>query len=210
MGMPAWAANPYQCINYVSCHDNHTLFDRIALTAPKASTEDRIRMNRLAAAFSILSQGVPFFHAGEEMLRSKPDGKGGFDENSYRAPDEVNAFRWENLGKPDYIKTIDYYRGLIAFRKAYSALRLSLRKDVMNSVEMITYRNSQVVIYRVLCDSQDIFLVFNASEEAVSINLPDGSWNLMIHDDAAGTTILAEKNGKVEVAPISATVLTKA
>ena len=210
MGMPAWAANPYQCINYVSCHDNHTLFDRIALTAPKASTEDRIRMNRLAAAFSILSQGVPFFHAGEEMLRSKPDGKGGFDENSYRAPDEVNAFRWENLGKPDYIKTIDYYRGLIAFRKAYSALRLSLRKDVMNSVEMIPCRNSQVVIYRILCNGQDIFLAFNASEEAVSIDLPDGSWNLMIHDDVAGTGILAKKNDKIEVAPISATVLTKA
>ena len=117
MGMPAWAANPYQCINYVSCHDNHTLFDRIALTAPNSSNADRIRMNRLAAAFSILSQGVPFFHAGEEMLRTKPDGKGGFDENSYRAPDEVNAFRWENLGKPDYIKTINYYRSTIIMVK---------------------------------------------------------------------------------------------
>lgn len=210
MGMPAWAANPYQCINYVSCHDNHTLFDRIALTAPKASTEDRIRMNRLAAAFSILSQGVPFFHAGEEMLRSKPDGKGGFDENSYRAPDKVNAFRWENLGKPDYIKTIDYYRGLIAFRKAYSALRLSLRKDVLTSVEMIPCRDSQVVVYRVVRDGQDIFLVFNASEEAVSVNLPEGIWNLMIHDDVAGTNVLAEKKGTIEAAPISATVLTKA
>ena len=210
MGMPAWAANPYQCVNYVSCHDNHTLFDRIALTAPEASVEDRIRMNRLAAAFSILSQGVPFFHAGEEMLRTKPDGKGGFDENSYRAPDEVNAFRWENLGKPDYIKTIDYYRGLIAFRKAYSALRLSLRKDVLSSVELIPYRDSQVVVYRVVREDQDIFLVFNASEKAVSVNLPDGNWNVMIQDDVAGTDILAQKDGKVEVAPISATVLTKA
>lgn len=209
MGMPAWAANPYQCINYVSCHDNHTLFDRIALTAPKASMADRIRINRLAAAFSILSQGVPFFHAGEEMLRTKPDGKGGFDENSYRAPDEVNAFRWENLGKPDYIKTIDYYRGLIAFRKAYSALRLSRRSDVLNSVEMIPCRNSQVVVYRVVRDEQDIFFIFNASEETVSVNLPNGSWNLMIHDDTAGTNILANKNGKIEVAPISATVLTR-
>ena len=209
MGMPAWAANPYQCINYVSCHDNHTLFDRIALTAPKTSTADRIRMNRLAAAFSILSQGVPFFHAGEEMLRTKPDGKGGFDENSYRAPDEVNAFRWENLGKPDYIKTINYYRGLIAFRKAYSALRLGLRKDVLNSVEMIPCRNSQVVVYRVVRDEQDIFLVFNASEETVSINLPDGNWNLMIHDDTAGIDALAQKDSKIEVAPISASVLVR-
>lgn len=210
MGMPAWAANPYQCINYVSCHDNHTLFDRIALTAPKASKADRIRMNRLAAAFSILSQGVPFFHAGEEMLRTKPDGNGGFDENSYRSPDEVNAIRWENLSEPDYGKTIEYYRGLIAFRKAHSSLRLKLRKDVVNSVEMIPHRDSQVVIYRVLGDEQDILLVFNAGSDAVSVNLPSGNWNVMIHDDIAGTDILAQKDDYINVAPISASVLTQA
>ena len=210
MGMPTWAAEPYQCINYVSCHDNHTLFDRIALTAPNASESDRIRMNRLAAAFSILSQGVPFFHAGEEMLRTKPDGNDGFDENSYRSADEVNAIRWENLSKPDHRKTIDYYRGLIAFRKAHSALRSQYRKDVFNSVQMIPFRNQHVVLFRVQDEEKEIFLIFNASSEAVSVNLPAGSWDLMIHDDIAGTNSLAQKEGTVEVAPISATVLTRA
>ncbi len=209
MGMPAWAANPYQCINYVSCHDNHTLFDRIALTAPDASNADRIRMNRLAAAFSILSQGVPFFHAGEEMLRTKPDGNGGFDENSYRSSDEVNAIRWENLSEPDYCKTIEYYRGLIAFRKAHSSLRHRYCKDVANSVQMIPHRNSQVVIYRVLGDEQDILLIFNAGSDEINVNLPDGNWDVRIQDDIAGTDILVGKEGSVSVAPISASVLTQ-
>ena len=209
MGMPAWAANPYQCINYVSCHDNHTLFDRIALTAPKASTADRIRMNRLAAAFSILSQGVPFFHAGEEMLRTKPDGKGGFDENSYRSGDDVNAFRWENLSKPDYQKNIEYYRGLIAFRKAHDSLRLKYRKEVVNAVEMIPCRTSQVVVFKVTGTTEDILLIFNAGTDAVTVNLPIVSWNVMIQDDIAGTDVLAAKEGSVDVAPISATVLTQ-
>ena len=209
MGMPAWAANPYQCINYVSCHDNHTLFDRIALTAPKASTADRIRMNRLAAAFSMLSQGVPFFHAGEEMLRTKPDGKGGFDENSYRSPDEVNAFRWENLSEPDYQKTIEYYRGLIAFRKMHDVLHLQLRKDVLNIVEPIPFRDSQVVVFHIHGTAQDIYLAFNASTEAAKIPLPKGIWNVMIYDDIAGTEVLAKKEGSVDAAPISATVLTQ-
>lgn len=208
MGMPTWAAEPYQCINYVSCHDNHTLFDRIALTAPNTSEEDRIRMNRLAAAFSILSQGVPFFHAGEEMLRTKPDGNGGFDENSYRSPDEVNAIRWDNLSKPEHSKTIEYYRGLIAFRKAHKALRNQLRKDVFHSVQMIPFRNQHAVLYRVQDEAQDLFLIFNASSEAVSVELPTGTWDLMIHDDLAGTSALAQKTGSVEVVPISATVLT--
>lgn len=207
MGMPCWAAEPYQCINYVSCHDNHTLFDRIALTAPNASETDRIRMNRLAAAFSILSHGVPFFHAGEEMLRSKPDGNGGFDENSYRSSDEVNAIRWENLSMPEYSKTIDYYRGLIAFRKAHRALRNQYRKDVFNSVQMIPFRNPHVILFRVQDEAQELFLIFNTSSEAVSVDLPAGSWDLMIHDEIAGTNPLAQKSGRVEVAPISASVL---
>ena len=210
MGMPAWAANPYQCINYVSCHDNHTLFDRIALTAPKASYADRIRMNRLGAAFSMLSQGIPFFHAGEEMLRTKPDGKGGFDENSYRAPDEVNAFRWETLGDADHKTTVDYYRGLIAFRKAHDVLRLKLRKDVMNAVDMLPIRNSQVVMFKVHDEKEELRLIFNASEEAVPVALPEGEWNVCIHDDVAGTKTLATKSASIEVAPISASVLVKA
>lgn len=209
MGMPAWAANPYQCINYVSCHDNHTLFDRIALTAQNASAEERIRMNRLAAAFSILSQGVPFFHAGEEMLRTKPDGKGGFDENSYRSPDEVNAFRWENLSKPEYQKTIEYYRGLIEFRKTHTSLRHKYRKDVLNCVETIPFRNSQVVIYRISGDEKEIFLIFNASKDTVSIDLPSGNWDLNIHDDIAGTKALSTENETLSVTPISASVLTR-
>ena len=210
MGMPAWAANPYQCINYVSCHDNHTLFDRIALTAPEASYADRIRMNRLGAAFSMLSQGVPFFHAGEEMLRTKPDGKGGFDENSYRAPDEVNAFRWETLGDKDHKTTVEYYRGLIAFRKAHDVLRLKLRKDVVNAVDMLPIRDSKVVVFKVHDEKEELLLIFSASDEAVSVALPEGNWNVCIQDDAAGTNTLAVVSGSVEVAPISATVLVKA
>ena len=142
------------------------------------------------------------------MLRTKPDGKGGFDENSYRSPDEVNAFRWENLNKPEYQKTIEYYRGLITFRKAHDILRLKYRKEVMNCVEMIPCRDAQAVIYRVLGNGQDIFLIFNAGTDEVNVNLPEGNWNVMIQDDVAGTDVIAVANGSVTVAPISAMVLT--
>ncbi len=83
-------------------------------------------MNNLAAAFYMLSQGVPFLQAGEEMLRTKP-GKhgGGFDDNSYRSPDSVNSLKWATLDKPEYQDVLSYYKGLIAFRKAHAALHLS-------------------------------------------------------------------------------------
>ncbi len=209
MGMPEWAANPYQCINYVSCHDNHTLFDRITLSTPNASFKDRVRMNRLAAAFSILSQGVPFFHAGEEILRSKPDGKGGFDENSYRSSDEINAIRWENLSCPDYSKTLEYYRGLIAFRKAHSVLRLKYRKDIIDSVQAIPHQNAHIAIFHVTSKQQNILIIFNANSKSISVDLPLGTWNLMIHDEIAGTSILSQKVHSIDVAPISVSVLTQ-
>ena len=206
MGMPDWAAQPCQCINYVSCHDNHTLFDRIAMTAPEASREDRIRMNNLAAAFSILSQGTPFFQAGEEMLRTKPDGSGGFDDNSYRAPDSVNALKWEDLNKPEYRANVEYYKGLLAFRKAHPALRLQSREEVLAAVKPVALEESQAAAYLI---DDSIFVIFNASSQELSVDLPEGTWNLNIYENTAGTAVLSQAEGQIRVYPISATVLTR-
>ena len=206
MGMPDWAAEPCQCINYVSCHDNHTLFDRIAMTAPEASREDRIRMNNLAAAFSILSQGTPFFQAGEEMLRTKPDGSGGFDDNSYRAADWVNALKWDNLNQQEYQHNVEYYKGLLAFRKAHPALRLQSRAEVLATVKPVALEHPQAAAYLI---DESIFVIFNASAQELSATLPEGLWNLHIQKKTAGTAVLSQVEGKIQVFPISATVLTR-
>ena len=206
MGMPDWAAHPCQCINYVSCHDNHTLFDRIAMTAPEAGREDRIRMNNLAAAFSILSQGTPFFQAGEEMLRTKPDGSGGFDDNSYRAADWVNALKWDDLNRQEYQRNAEYYKGLLAFRKAHPALRLQSREEVLSAVKPVATEDPQTAAYLI---GDSIFVIFNASRKELTVSLPDGCWEINIHDTTAGTRALAQAEGCVHAAPISATVLTR-
>ena len=206
MGMPMWAAEPSQCINYVSCHDNHSLFDRIALSSPDADRNHRIRMNNLAAAFSILSQGTPFFQAGEEMLRTKPDGKGGFDENSYRSSDAVNALKWDTLHLPEYQTNVAYYKGLLAFRKANPALRLQTRKDVLSTVKPVPVKDPQVAAYLI---DQRIFVIFNASTKPVRIALPEGTWNLNIYENRAGTESLSRIEGEIQAAPVAATVLTR-
>lgn len=206
MGMPDWAAQPCQCINYVSCHDNHTLFDRIALTAPEASREDRIRMNRLAAAFSILSQGTPFFQAGEEMLRTKPDGNGGFDDNSYRAPDQVNALKWDDLNNSEYQHNVAYYKGLLAFRKAHLALRLLTREDVLATVKPVSLENHQAAAYLI---EDSIYVIFNASAEKLTVSLPEGTWNLNIYENTAGTDTISQVEKYIQVPSISTTLLTR-
>ena len=209
LGMPGWAAEPYQNINYVSCHDNNTLWDRICLAVPKASTNTKIQMNNLAAAFSILSQGVPFFHAGEELLRTKPARDGGFDHNSYRAPDSVNAIKWGDLDKEAYRKNVQYYRGLIAFRKAHPALRQSTRQQVLSKVRSLEVSDPQAVAFHIDEGKQEILLVFNAASHKVSLPLPHGIWDVNIYRDTAGTDVLAHAENIIYAAPISATVLTR-
>jgi pullulanase len=163
-------------------------------------------MNNLAAAFSILSQGTPFFQAGEEMLRTKPDGRGGFDDNSYRASDLVNALKWEDLSKQEYLRNVAYYQGLLAFRKAHPALRLQTRQEVLAAVKPVAVDDSQTAAY--LIDG-NIFVVFNASAREVAVSLPEGTWNLNICDYTAGTETLSQVTGCIQAAPIAATVLTR-
>ena len=209
LGLPHWACQPEQSVNYVSCHDDYTLFDRLALVNPDAPRQTLIRQNRLAAAFVFLSQGVPFLQAGEEILRTKPKGRGKFDDNSYRSPDRVNAIRWDTLESPEYQETLAYYKGLIAFRKAHEGLRQTGREAVQASVFPMETGNPKAVCYRVEDRYHSILAVFNADGQPLTMTLPDGTWDVNIHDGAAGTIPLFTAQGQVNVLPCSATVLTQ-
>ena len=209
LGLPHWACQPEQSVNYVSCHDDYTLFDRLSLVNPDAPRQTLIRQNRLAAAFVFLSQGVPFLQAGEEILRTKPKGRGKFDENSYRSPDRVNAIRWDTLESPEYQETLAYYKGLIAFRKAHEGLRQTGREAVQASVFPVETGNPKAVCYRVEDRYHSILAIFNADDQPLTMTLPDGTWDVNIHDGAAGTVPLFTAQGEVTTLPCSATVLTQ-
>src|SRR5215211_2309055 len=85
-----YTADPQENIVYVSAHDKQTLFDAIQAKAPaEATLADRVRMNNLALSIVMLSQGVPFFHAGDDILRSKS-----FNPNSYNSGDWYNQLDW--------------------------------------------------------------------------------------------------------------------
>jgi len=209
VGMPYWAAQPSQVVNYVSCHDNHTLFDRIALSTPGTDSKTRARMNRLAAAFCFLSQGIPFLQAGEELLRSKPDGKGGYDENSYRSPDRINAIQWSALEDPACRKNLDYYRGLIAFRKAHPALRQYNRAQILRQVTPVALKDPHAAAYRIDEGAHELLVIFNAGTHPLSMPLSAGVWDIYICGDEAGTAVLAHAEGLAHAAPISTTVLSR-
>ncbi|MFK5634728.1 pullulanase-type alpha-1,6-glucosidase [Ornithinimicrobium sp. LYQ103] len=86
-GAPAgYAWSPEEVVNYVDAHDNETLWDTLVLKLPRVTTMDeRVRRNTLALATVTLSQGISFWHAGAELLRSKS-----LDRNSYASGDWFN------------------------------------------------------------------------------------------------------------------------
>jgi pullulanase-type alpha-1,6-glucosidase len=90
-GQPAgYALQPAETINYVSAHDNETLFDAVQLKASRHTPLDqRIRMNNLALSVPMFAQGIPFFHAGDDILRSKS-----LDRNSFDSGDWFNRLDW--------------------------------------------------------------------------------------------------------------------
>ncbi len=214
MGLTDWCSSPSQSINYASCHDNNTLLDRIALAAPDASRADMIRMNDLAAAIYLTSEGIPFMQAGEEMLRTKQNDDGTFNDNSYSAPDSVNSLKWSTLEEEEYDRVFDYYKGLIAFRKAHGALRLTNAEDVLANVTAVEGLPENVVAMQIKGHangetSEGLFVIFNASAEARQIDLPEGSWDVYVDGESAGTEALYTLAGTATVEPISAMVLVK-
>ena len=211
-GVYNWCKTPSQSINYASCHDNLSLFDKLALSNPDDTVEDRIKMNNLAAAIYMTSQGVPFLQAGEEMLRSKPLGDGTFDHNSYASSDAVNSIKWDDLNQESYAATVAYYQGLIAFRKAHPALRMTDAQSVASSITTIKGLDANVNAYHILGaeagdSASGIFVIFNPNKTAATVELPAGSWAVCINGEKAGTETLATAEGTVTVEGISAMVL---
>ncbi|MBB2485799.1 DUF3372 domain-containing protein [Mitsuaria sp. WAJ17] len=114
-----YASEPAEVVNYAENHDNHTLFDNHALRLPRqVSREERVRAQLLATAVTAYSQGVAYFHAGMEILRSKS-----LDRNSFDSGDWFNRLDWSlqdngfGAGLPpaaDNAGAWPLYRGLLA------------------------------------------------------------------------------------------------
>ena len=210
MGVPFWAQEPTQSVNYVSCHDNNTLFDRIMLAVPDAPRHVQVRMNNLAAAFSLTAQGIPFFQAGEEMLRTKPDGKGGLEHNSYTSSDAVNSIKWSWLDQKDAMNTYHYYRGLLKLRKAYDVFRLATREEVLENVKPLHVDNPHVVAFGIgKKDESQLISIFNGSYETVELNLPAGKWGVLVNAEKAGVNPIETLEKNIRVEGICAMILVK-
>ncbi len=212
-GSKPWAKEPGQSINYVSCHDNYTLWDKLSVSCPEVSEEKKKAMNRLCAAIVFTSQGVPFIQAGEEFLRSKPlPEKKGFAENSYNMPDTVNSIKWDNIH--EYPDMIAYYKGLMALRKAHPVFRMQSEAEMTQNLCFLSDTPENVVAYLLKGKGADdtpenILVIFNGNDEEILYNLPEGKWKILVDDKTAGADGKKNISEKTDVEPLSALVLEK-
>jgi pullulanase len=125
-----YANSPGSVISYAECHDNNTLWDKIAISTPGATVAERINMHKLALSIVLTSQGISFLHAGTEFLRSK---KG--IENSYNKPDSINAIDW-NL-KTTNSDVFNYVQQLISLRKEHPAFRMQTAAQIQNNLQFL-------------------------------------------------------------------------
>ncbi len=116
-----WIKQPSQSVSYISAHDNFTLYDKLIMSTKNDGSfdtrdENLVKMNKLAAAITLTSQGITFMQAGEDFARTKYG-----DENSYISPDKINMLDWNCLVK--YADLSAYYQGLIEIRKNFKPFR---------------------------------------------------------------------------------------
>ncbi|MGN0687016.1 MAG: type I pullulanase [Oscillospiraceae bacterium] len=185
-----WAKSPLSSVNYLESHDNNTFWDKLALSIATADEKQRRRVACLGAALLLLSQGIPFIQAGQELLRSKPDGSG-FCSNSYNAPDSVNCIKWDDVTKNRDI--MEYYRGLIAIRKAYKELRMTTARQVRR-IRFTKLRGAAFAAH-----IGRLIVAVNPYRANAVIKLPPGEYSVLADGTRAGTAPLGVVKARASV-----------
>lgn len=147
--------SPTESINYVNCHDNLILYDKMKKTFPLSSEDEICRYNKFALSIMFLSQGIPFIHAGNEFLRSKS-----MVSNSYNSPISINQIDW-SLKEKNY-EFYSYVVDLISIRKSYNDFTLSSSEEIKSKVKIVDTRlMNNLIAYTISRSSKEYLLIIH-------------------------------------------------
>ena len=178
-----------QTINYLSSHDDWTLWDKLVLTMDSARQFDTptpavLRANRLAAAFCFGCQGRWFMLAGEEFGRTKQG-----LQNSFNASAALNQLDWARAWTGPWRDLADYYRGLIALRPQLPGL-CSKGPDAPARLRS-AWRPARLTAAFLLDNSgpasrwDALLLFYSAAGQPRPAALPDGQWQVLADPDSS-------------------------
>jgi pullulanase len=195
--------DPGQSVNYVEAHDNLSLYDKLKASKRGSSEALLGTYHRLSTSVPLLAQGMPFIQAGQEFLRTKNG-----DENSYKSSDAVNSLKWNS--RATNIVSVNYYKGLIAIRKAHPAFRMDTAAAVKANLTFLN-ATDPVIAYSIngsaVGDSwKNIVVIHNPNISAKTVTLPSsGDWNVVVSGSKASATGLSVLKG---VSSVSVPALT--
>jgi pullulanase len=173
-----WANQPGQTLNYVACHDDRTLWDKLKIANPTASEENLIQMDALSNTIVFTSQGVPFLSIGDDFLRTK---KG--SSNSYNLPDSINQIDWGR--KAQYPAVAAFYRQLLALRRMHPAFRLPTQALIAQHLIFLPGLPPGTIGYQLTDHAggdawQTITVLFNGQRQPTTVPVPAGSYRVVL------------------------------
>lgn len=218
----------YHSVNYLESHDGYTLGDfiRIAIddTLPNEQISDidehikvtpsQLKFNKLAAMFLFVSKGITMIHSGQEFARSKvifrdskinDPNQGKLDHNSYEKDNPTNWINFEHSKANKEL--VNYYKGLINFRKKYSLIRSAEHHSY--TFYDIMYTNLAFA-FKVEDNEDEIFVALNADTTLTAhFDLPNGDWNIIADPIRAGIKNIGSVSKTLSVPPTSGFILVK-
>ncbi|MBN2356529.1 pullulanase [candidate division KSB1 bacterium] len=198
-------------VNYLGSHDDHCLGDFIRIGCGEVGLDEvvtdveknagltprQMQINKLGALILFTSQGAVMMEEGNEFARSKriveadvPDPHvGRLDHNSYNKDNETNYLNYRHAEWNKEL--VDYYKGLIALRKKYTAFRRSPKSCIKFLQSPNAFALSYIIDRNHNHDGVDLLVLLNAhAEESATFELPEGTWSALVDDEKAGTEII--------------------
>ncbi len=159
---PSKFANAKQSINYVECHDNGTLFDKMIASNGNESLQTRLKRLKLINATTMLAFGIPFFHMGQEIGLSKNG-----DLNSYKSGDKVNRYDYRQLDERYDLFT--YFVDLVKLRKRLPFLRAETATEIETMIAFEDLDETGIIIHYINKDAikpyKQFLIIINPSTE---------------------------------------------
>jgi pullulanase len=167
---PAKFRHANQSINYVECHDNGTIFDKLEAAIPSEDFTTRLKRVKLLNAATMLSFGIPFFHMGQEIGLTKNG-----DTNSYKSGDRINKFDYRVLDERPEL--YHYFKQLTMLRKKYKFLQISSAREIEKMIRFEDLPNGGLLIDYINTEAISPFkkftILFNPSSEKIFYKLED-------------------------------------
>lgn len=198
---PKLFISPSQSVNYIECHDNETLYDKLLVSMDEENLNQRLKRINFLNSVTMFSFGIPFFHAGQEigMTKHKKD-------NTYKDNSGVNTFSYDMLDKRFYMAK--YFSDLAKTRKEMPSMRLNNANKVETSIDIINLENNGLLIKfkndQNDCNYNNIKLFFNPSLSTIYYELDDYYFTLINSNGRVFSDFLSKN---VMVSPVSTLIL---